>query len=276
WDRKGTFLTVPCPRHPPYRSTCSLTHARARPTAGVVEPISDNWSTEQRPRPPSGRRKQEMETLLFDLDGTLYPLDNGYHTHVRQNMWRFMSDKLGIEDPEKVWRPLFQKYNQSAKGLRVGGGYEFDLEDFWTSVRAGAADFIKEAPPGIKSALEKLPQKDKYVFTNCNEVEAEEALALLGIRHHFKGVIGAKAMGETCKPDKAAFEGVLQSVGADPTKTVMFEDSFKNLVTAKSLGMSTVFVQSDTAREEGVGSAELDTVDAVVCDVSIFLPGSPE
>ena len=23
-----------------------------------------------------------METLLFDLDGTLYPLDNGYHTHV--------------------------------------------------------------------------------------------------------------------------------------------------------------------------------------------------
>lgn len=21
-------------------------------------------------------------TLLFDLDGTLYPLDNGYHTHV--------------------------------------------------------------------------------------------------------------------------------------------------------------------------------------------------
>lgn len=51
---------------------------------------------------------------------------------------------------------------------------------------------------------------------------------------------------------------------------VMFEDSFKNLVTAKSLGMSTVFVQSDTAREEGVGSAELDTVDAVVCDVSFF------
>lgn len=36
----------------------------------------------------------------------------------RQNMWRFMSEKLGIEEPEKVWRPLFQKYNQSAKGLR--------------------------------------------------------------------------------------------------------------------------------------------------------------
>ena len=38
--------------------------------------------------------------------------------HQRQNLWRFMSEKLGIEEPEKVWRPLFQKYNQTAKGLR--------------------------------------------------------------------------------------------------------------------------------------------------------------
>ncbi|CAN0173431.1 unnamed protein product, partial [Hapterophycus canaliculatus] len=130
-----------------------------------------------------------------------------------------MSEKLGIEEPEKVWRPLFQKYNQSAKGLRVGGGYEFDLDDYWTSIRAGTADFIKEAPSGVKAALESLPQTEKYVFTNCNELEAEEALALLGIRHHFKGVFGAKAMGDTCKPEKEAFLGVLKTLGADPAKT---------------------------------------------------------
>lgn len=49
----------------------------------------------------------------------------------------------------------------------------------------------------------------------------------------------------------------------------MFEDSFKNLVTAKSLGMLTVFIQSDTAREEGVSQEQLATVDAVVRDVSV-------
>ena len=48
----------------------------------------------------------------------------------------------------------------------------------------------------------------------------------------------------------------------------MFEDSFKNLVAAKSLGLSTVFVQSDTAREEGVSDEQLEKVDAVVKDVS--------
>ena len=50
----------------------------------------------------------------------------------------------------------------------------------------------------------------------------------------------------------------------------MFEDSFKNLVAAKALGLSTVFVQSDTAREEGVKDAQLETVDAVVADVSLW------
>ncbi|CAM9388038.1 unnamed protein product [Scytosiphon promiscuus] len=210
-----------------------------------------------------------METLLFDLDGTLYPLDNGYHMHVRHNLWRFMSEKLGIEEPEKVWRPLFQKYNQSAKGLRIGGGYEFDLDDYWTSIRAGAPDFIKEAPPGVKAALESLPQAEKYVFTNCNEKEAEEALALLGIRHHFKGIFGANEMGDTCKPEKEAFlGGGTASKALRGKRGVMFEDSFKNLVTAKSLGMSTVFIPSETEREEGVSAAQLETVDAVVRDVS--------
>ncbi|CAN0424117.1 unnamed protein product [Pylaiella littoralis] len=213
-------------------------------------------------------QREKMETLLFDLDGTLYPLSNGYHLHVRRNLWRFMEEKLGIKEPQEVWRPLFKKYNQSAKGLRVGGGYEFDLADYWTSIREGAADFIREAPAELKSVLEQLPQQDKYVFTNCNEIEAEEALALLGIRHHFKGVYGAKSMGDSCKPEKEAFSRVLNSIGADPTKTVLFEDSFKNLVTAKSLGMSTVFVLSDTAREEDVSAAQLGTVDAVVNDVS--------
>lgn len=36
----------------------------------------------------------------------------------------------------------------------------------------GASEFLTDAPEGLKAALEKLPQ-DKYVFTNCNEKEAE-------------------------------------------------------------------------------------------------------
>ena len=47
----------------------------------------------------------------------------------------------------------------------------------------------------------------------------QEALEILGIRQHFKGVFGAAAMGDTCKPDREAFDIVLEAIGADPTKT---------------------------------------------------------
>jgi putative hydrolase of the HAD superfamily len=67
----------------------------------------------------------------------------------------------------------------------------------------------------------------------------------------FKGVIGADAMGDVCKPDPAAFEIALRMSGADASRTVLFEDSLKNLRTAKALGLSTLLIDSKTAEEEG-------------------------
>ena len=63
-------------------------------------------------------------------------------------------------------------------------------------------------------------------------------------------------MGDCCKPEKAAFEIALEISGADPSQTAMFEDSFKNLRTAKELGMTTVLLNGETAVEEGM-TAEL-------------------
>ncbi|CAM9888268.1 unnamed protein product [Choristocarpus tenellus] len=166
----------------------------------------------------NGRR---IDTLLFDLDGTLYPVENGYIDHMRANMFSFMEKQMGIKEPEVIWRPLFKKYNQSAKALRVGGGYHFDLSDFWAACREGASSFISEAPAEVKATLESLTQ-DKYIFTNCNEKEAEEVLHILGIRHHFKKVYGAKLMGDYCKPDREAFDMVMADIGANPQSTGNF------------------------------------------------------
>jgi HAD superfamily hydrolase (TIGR01509 family) len=49
-----------------------------------------------------------------------------------------------------------------------------------------------------------------------------------------------------------AFRALFERIGVDGAQLVLFEDSFKNLKTAKSLGMRTVFVHSMTATEEGV------------------------
>lgn len=88
-----------------------------------------------------------IETLLFDLDGTLYPIENGYEDHVRENIFEFMHQRLGVPQDQckAIWRPLFAKTNQSLKGLRVGG-YSFDTDEYWDFIRSGREDYLKPDP----------------------------------------------------------------------------------------------------------------------------------
>lgn len=92
----------------------------------------------------------------------------------------------------------------------------------------------------------------RVVFTNCHETQARQALEALGLLDCFDGVFGAGRMDECCKPEPAAFEKLFAHFSiAHPHKCVFFEDSLKNLRTAKlAFGMRTVLVASPTLDEE--------------------------
>ena len=64
---------------------------------------------------------------------------------------------LTLLPPHTHTQPLFKKYNQSKKALRMGG-WEFDDDEYWTFMRAGAADYLK-SDEGLQSLLAALPQK---------------------------------------------------------------------------------------------------------------------
>mmetsp|Transcript_27624 Transcript_27624/g.78161 ORF Transcript_27624/g.78161 Transcript_27624/m.78161 type:complete len:239 (-) Transcript_27624:388-1104(-) len=191
-----------------------------------------------------------IDTLLFDLDGTLYGIENGYEEHVRRNVFAFMHEKLGVEKDrcEPVWREAFAKHNQTLKGLR-SVGFEFDKEEYWDYIRSGREQFLSLAPQ-VASMLKALPHK-KWVVTNCNEKHARLALRDMGLEGFFAGIIGADFMEPNAKPQRAAFEAVLAHIGAEPHACMMFEDSVKNLRTCKEMGMQTVLVAGETAKEEG-------------------------
>ena len=106
---------------------------------------------------------------------------------------------------------------------------------------------------------------------------ADEALAALGLDGEFDGVFGADAMGDVCKPERAAFEKITTAAGIDPKTTAFFEDSVKNLAAAAEMGMTTVLIRSHTAAEEGArtdGFAPNHTIEAVTeAEVRRILPG---
>ena len=110
------------------------------------------------------------------------------------------------------------------------------------------------------------------MFTNCHETQAREALDALGLLESFDGVFGAGGMGETCcKPEPAAFEKLFAHFSIEnPRACVFFEDSLKNLRTAKtSFGMRTVLVASPTLDEEladaAASNADVDDADPGAC-----------
>lgn len=69
---------------------------------------------------------------------------------------------------------------------------------------------------------------------------------------------------EVCKPEKKAFDMVLEYLKIEPSAVCYFEDSFKNLLAGKALGMQTVFVTSSTLKREGRTITDLRQFDAVV------------
>lgn len=207
--------------------------------------------------------------LVFDLDGTLYDISNGYLQHIRANIFRMMVEKgygETVEEAHSIWKPLFAKYNQTFKGLREGG-YPFEASEFWEKHRAGVELFFSHDQP-LVDLLKALPQK-KVIFTNCRENEAINIMKVLGINDCFEAVYGSDFMGDICKPQKESFESLFKALQVKPEQIVFFEDSVKNLLTAQQLGLQCVLINSPTASEEG--SVVVPVADgSAICTISGF------
>jgi putative hydrolase of the HAD superfamily len=146
-------------------------------------------------------------------------------------------------------------------------GFDFDREKYWSHIRGDPADFL-EANFDALEMLRAFPGMKKIVLTNCAEKQAIEALQVLGLEGEFDAVYGADFMGDVCKPERAAFEAVCARAKIDPHGTAFFEDSLKNLVTAKEIGFTTVLVSGKTAAEES-GQNGGFTPDATISAVNL-------
>ena len=89
------------------------------------------------------RTSRNFDALIFDLDGVLYPADNGYMAHVRENATRFICEKFSMEwrDAENARAEAFRSANQTVAGLRQMG-YEVDADEFAEYCRSGEDRFL--------------------------------------------------------------------------------------------------------------------------------------
>eukprot|EP00928_Gymnodinium_smaydae_P082526 TRINITY_DN65866_c0_g1_i1.p1 TRINITY_DN65866_c0_g1~~TRINITY_DN65866_c0_g1_i1.p1 ORF type:complete len:281 (+),score=33.88 TRINITY_DN65866_c0_g1_i1:91-843(+) len=191
----------------------------------------------------------------------------------------FMVEKLGFSSREEAMtlrNEVFRKYHSTLKGLTVASAegllpkpfHQEDLGEYW----ADAADFATFLKPNATlietlSKLKKETDLKLVVFTNSPRKYGLKCLDALQIRSFFPDshVFAVEDVMPACKPEAEAFHKVLSAVGTVPEKSVMFEDSMKNIRVCKSIGMHTVLIDETlgTAGAHGGEAALLgDIADA--------------
>ncbi|KAL9295812.1 putative pyridoxal phosphatase [Arabidopsis thaliana] len=188
-------------------------------------------------------------------DACLYSIINGHITEFCIPLFslfaEFMLNQLGIEESEvpKLCLDLYKEYGTTMAGLKVMG-YEFDNDEFHEYVH-GRLPYEKLKPdPVLRNLLLSMPHR-KIIFTNADKAHATRALNRLGLEDCFEGIICFETLNPSsdsntqilCKPSVEAFEAAIRIADiVDPRKTIFFDDSIRNIASAKATGLKTVFV----------------------------------
>lgn len=213
-----------------------------------------------------------VDTLIFDVDDTLYPVSSGFSEHRNGEVIAdFMLEKLGFTDLEEAMRvrnAYFQRYHSSMKGLRVASEEGKTPKPFreeelaaWFATRCDFAKYLR--PNAVLSDTLRSLRDDAglklVVFSNAPRAYCINCLKALEVLEFFQDelVFGVEDVLPACKPESAAFDIILRAVGAAPQAAVMFEDSMKNVRACSTLGMHTVLIEEGSSTGEAGGEAGL-------------------
>lgn len=180
--------------------------------------------------------------IFFDLDGTLYPHDNGIWAAISSRMETYIATHFGVPRPDipALRQRYLRDYGTTLRGLQFT--YVVDRDDYLAYVHDLPLADLLAPDPALRTMLIDLPQS-KYIFTNADFQHAERVLNALGIQDCFLGTLDVRAMNFANKPQPEVYQQVLAFAGHPaPTACMFVEDTPGNLTPARQLGFTTVLV----------------------------------
>jgi len=191
---------------------------------------------------PSRPRRVQTWTWIFDLDNTLHDASPHVFPHLNRSMTAYLEHHLGLdhEQASRLRHHYWTRYGATILGLMRHHGTD---PHHFLRVTHDFPDLpgMILRQPGLRAVLCRLRGR-KVVFSNSPARYAVAVLRILGIDDLFDGVFSIEHTGFRPKPDAAGFVRLLRRHRLHPRGCVMVEDSLENLMTAKRLGMKTVWV----------------------------------
>ena len=210
---------------------------------------------------------RHIDCWIFDLDNSLYPASTDLFALIDIKMGEFIQRLAGCDAVEarRIQKSYFHEHGTTLAGLmKTHGTDPREFLDFVHDIDLARIS----ADPRVVASLDALPGR-KYVFTNGDERYAERVLARLGLANAFDGLHDIHAMNYVPKPDPRAYEAMCARFGIDPTRALFVEDMARNLVPAKALGMTTVWV--DNGSEQAGRDADPAFIDYRTADIGEWL-----
>jgi putative hydrolase of the HAD superfamily len=235
--------------------------------AGRPSAKQTDMSVTNAPVGRGGRPLDEIETWIFDLDNTLYPLSCNLFGQVEERMAAFIMDELDVnyDEAHRVRRDFFTRHGTTLRGLMVDYGVE----------PARFLDYVHEidlsgvpSDPALVAAIGRLPGR-KLVFTNATTRHAERVMARIGLSSQIEAIHDIVASDYLPKPHPNAYAALLKDLRVVPQTALFAEDMARNLEPAAALGMTTAWIKSplDWAR---IG-ADQPYVHHIVDDLAAWL-----
>ncbi|KAM3356252.1 hypothetical protein P3S68_022966 [Capsicum galapagoense] len=213
-----------------------------------------------------------FDSIIFDLDDTLYSSKTGIGQSLKQNIDDFLVEKCGfpVSKASALRVELFKTYGSSLAGLRAIG-YDVDADDYHSYVHGRLPYDLIKPDAQLRSILRSINQR-KIIFTNSDRVHAMKALDRLGITDCFEQIICFETMNFNLskatrpeeipvilKPSMEAMNIAIEAAKVDPRRTLFLDDNVKNIAAGKAVGLRTVLVGRTTKTNEANYALEMVT-----------------
>jgi putative hydrolase of the HAD superfamily len=208
-----------------------------------------------------------IKYLLFDLDDTLYAANSGMMQEISQRMSEYMVTRIGIspDDVERQRKDYWARYGTTLRGLYIER--HIDPHDFLDFVHTVNVASYLQPDARLDAMLAQLPQT-KSIFTNAPANYACRVLRALGVEKYFANIFDIHFIEYASKPNQHAYDRVVAALPVSPRECLMIDDTARNLVPAKKMGMTTVWLNSTADRYGIEGADDADFVIASIYDVA--------
>ena len=185
---------------------------------------------------------KKINTWIFDLDNTLYSADSGIFQQVHELMGKFVSNHLniGIEDAKIMQKKYYKQHGTTLRGMMDNHGV--DPDHFLAEVHK--LDYSIVGPNHkLNEQLKKL-QGRKIIYTNANMQHALDVLERIELSNFFDEIYDIKMANYIPKPELAPYEQMVKQFDIETKSSAMFDDIAKNLVPAKNVGFTSVWIDA--------------------------------